>query len=87
MIVESAKTARANGAYFIPSLNHCDGCIPPPVIGDPCELMPGRSDSTEYDVVRCEDEAAIEEALGHESPSGKGIREPAVRATGNLETH
>ena len=75
LIVESAKTAHANGAYFIPSLNHCDGCIPSSVIGDRCELTPGRSDRTEYDAVRCEDESAIEEALDRESPSRVKPRE------------
>jgi hypothetical protein len=39
---------------------------------DRCGLMPGRSDRTEYDAVRCGDESAIEEALDHESPSRKG---------------
>jgi hypothetical protein len=74
LIVESAKTAHANGAYFIPSRNHRDGCIAPSVVGDRRELMPGRSDRTEYDAVRCEDEAAIDEALDRESLSRKGSR-------------
>jgi hypothetical protein len=66
LIVESAKTAHAGGAYFIPSLNHCDGCIAPSAIGDKCELMPDRTDKTEYDAVRCGDEAAIKDALDHQ---------------------
>lgn len=67
LIVESAKTAHANGAYFIPSLNHCDGCVAPSAVGDSCELTPGRNDRTEYDAARCGDEAAIEEALDLQS--------------------
>ena len=71
LIVESAKTAHAGGAYFIPSLNHCDGCIAPSSIGDTCELMPGRTDKTEYDAIRCGDEAAIKEALDRQGAAGR----------------
>jgi hypothetical protein len=40
LITQSAQAARAGGAVFVPSLNHCDGCVPSNVIGDTCELLP-----------------------------------------------
>jgi hypothetical protein len=66
-----APAARGGGAYFIPSLDHCDGCIAPSSIGDKCELMPGRTDKTEYDAIRCGDEAAIKDALDRQGMDGR----------------
>ena len=62
---------RGGGAYFIPSLDHCDGCIAPSSIGDKCELMPGRTDKTEYDAIRCGDEAAIKDARDRQGMDGR----------------
>jgi hypothetical protein len=69
LITESAKTAHDGGAYFIPSLNHCDGCISPTTIGDRCQMMPERTDKTEYDALRCGDVATIQQALEVEGPA------------------
>jgi hypothetical protein len=37
LIKRSAEMAAKFGATFVPSYNHCDGCIPLDLIGDPCE--------------------------------------------------
>lgn len=44
------------------SLTHCDGCVPPDLIGDPCELLPDRK-TTYYDAATCRDIDLIREAL------------------------
>jgi hypothetical protein len=61
LIETSARTAHAKGAYFIPSLLHCVGCIPPEVVGDRCEMRP--NGKSEYDAVTCSDVDAIKKAL------------------------
>jgi hypothetical protein len=61
LIETSARTAEANGAYFIPSLLHCVGCIPPEVVGDRNEIRP--DGKTEYDAVSCGDLPVIKKAL------------------------
>ena len=61
LITQSARNARLGGAYFIPPLDHCGGCIPREAVRDPCEVL--RDSSTEYNAVRCGDLAAINEAL------------------------
>jgi hypothetical protein len=61
LIKQSVETARKHGAIFVPSLDHCVGCVPPNDIGDPCELLPdGR---TQYDALACGDLLVIEAAL------------------------
>ena len=38
MIRRSSEVATKLGATFIPSYNHCDGCIPASFVGDACEI-------------------------------------------------
>ena len=66
LITSSAEVAHQEGAYFIPSLNHCDGCVPLEAVGDLCEILPG-TQKTEYDVFRCGDVSAVREALDLQS--------------------
>jgi len=67
LITSSAEAAHQGGVYFIPSLDHCDGCVPPEAVGDQCEILPGTRKS-EYDAFRCGDVGAIQEALDLQSP-------------------
>lgn len=62
LITRSASAAHQHGAIFIPSLNHCDGCIPPEFVGDPNELLPGGKISY-YDAAACSDFQTIHDAL------------------------
>ena len=62
LLETSAATAHRLGAYFIPNLLHCIGCVPTEVVGDPCEIPPGRSKS-EYDAVACGDLPTIRTML------------------------
>lgn len=61
LITESAKVARAGGAVFVPPLDHCQGCDPPGVVGDRCEILP--NGQSEYNAVRCGDMPTIAQAL------------------------
>jgi hypothetical protein len=61
LILQSARNARQGGAYFIPPLDHCGGCVPRDAVIDPCEVLP--NGSTEYNAMRCRDLAVINEAL------------------------
>lgn len=62
MILRSAQTAADGGAVFIPSLNHCEGCVPKAVVTDACEVLV-ENQSTEYDAAACGDMATIGAAL------------------------
>ena len=54
LIKRSAEVAAKFGATFVPSYNHCDGCIPLNLIGDPCEANPGSKLSI-YNAGECGD--------------------------------
>ena len=61
MIAQSLAVARQHGAMFVPSLDHCVGCVAPRLVGDPCEILPdGRS---QYDALSCGDLPTIRQAL------------------------
>jgi hypothetical protein len=78
LIVQSARTARAGGAYFVPSLDHCIGCVKPDAVVDKSEIRPdGR---TEYDAVRSGDLSAIREAL-QDGSTGTGGAVTAKQVT------
>jgi hypothetical protein len=53
LIAQSLIVARQNGAYFVPSLDHCVGCIPANDVIDKCEILP--NNQTQYDAFSCED--------------------------------
>jgi len=57
----SAAAAQAGGAYFIPPLVHCEGCVRPDHVGDPCEIL--TDGMSEYDAYACGDFATIGAAL------------------------
>ena len=40
MIAQSLVVARQHGALFVPSLDHCVGCVAPRLVGDACEILP-----------------------------------------------
>ncbi len=61
LITRSAENARAGGAYFVPSLNHCDGCVKPDAVRDKCEMLPGGT--AQYDALACGDVPTIAAAL------------------------
>jgi hypothetical protein len=70
LIVKSAENAATGGAYFIPTLYHCEGCGPKlEIVGDPCEVLP--STKTQYDAYVCGDWSAIRRALSIESRGWK----------------
>ena len=60
MIVGSGRVAAEHGVVFVPSLDHCDGCVPPALVGDACEVSGGVS---YYDAVVCGDLEAVGEAI------------------------
>ena len=62
LIVRSAEEAKKRGAIFVPSLNHCDGCVPAELVGDKCEVVEERKMST-YNAVLCGDMDAVRRAL------------------------
>ena len=61
----SAQNAIKGGAYFIPPLVLCQGCIAPKDVGDPCELLD--SATSEYDALACDDLDGIRRALDAEA--------------------
>lgn len=66
MLRESGRVARLSGVYFLPSLNHCAGCVPndPAIIKDPCHIVTSASPAyTQYDAYECGDYEAIRNAL------------------------
>jgi hypothetical protein len=70
LIVKSAENAVAGGAYFIPTVYHCEGCGPrADVVGDPCEVLP--NGKTQYDAFVCGDWSTIRKALAIESHGWK----------------
>ncbi len=62
LIKRSAKVAAKFGATFVPSYNHCDGCIPLSLIGDPCEAN-SESNLSVYNARACGDLATIKASL------------------------
>jgi hypothetical protein len=62
LIKRSADAAANGGATFIPSYNHCDGCVPLNLIGDSCERSPNTGLSF-YNAHRCGDLGAIRASL------------------------
>ena len=64
LLVLSATAAHAGGAYFIPPLTHCEGCVQPGHVGDACEIL--KDGVSEYDAYACGDFAAIGLALARE---------------------
>lgn len=61
LISTSLKTARDHGAVFVPSLDHCVGCIPRGDVNDICEVLPdGR---TQYDALACGDMSMLEDDI------------------------
>ena len=62
LIKRSAEVAAKFGATFVPSYNHCDGCIPVSLIGDPCEANP-QSKLTVYNARECGDLDTIKTSL------------------------
>lgn len=73
MILRSAKAAAKGGAVFIPSLNHCEGCVPQAVVPDRCEIIEA-SPLTEYDAAACGDMATVREALDVQRKAASGLR-------------
>ncbi len=66
MIAQSLVVARQHGALFVPSLDHCVGCVAPRLVGDPCEiLLDGRS---QYDALTCGDIHTLRQNL-HAKPA------------------
>jgi hypothetical protein len=66
LIIRSAKVAAKYGAIFIPSYNHCNGCVPSNVVGDSCEVGPKAS---VYNARVCGDLQAIKTSLAAERRS------------------
>jgi hypothetical protein len=66
LIIRSAKVAAKFGAIFIPSYNHCNGCVPRNLVGDSCEL--GAKLSI-YNARVCGDLPAIKASLALETRS------------------
>ncbi len=72
MIAQSLVVARQHGALFVPSLDHCVGCVAPRLVGDACEILPdGRS---QYDALTCGDMQTIRQNL-HAEPAPKRSRQ------------
>lgn len=69
MIVRSAEVAAGGRAVFVPSYNHCMGCIPSTIIGDSCELGPKGS---VYNARVCDDLQAIATVLATDRESQEG---------------
>jgi hypothetical protein len=70
LILKSAQNAAAGGAYFIPTVYHCEGCGPKAqVVGDPCEVL--TNGKTQYDAYLCGDWPTIRQALAIESRGRK----------------
>jgi hypothetical protein len=63
LIRRSGEVAAKYGATFVPSYNHCDGCIPLNLVGDACEAKPSSKLSV-YNARECGDLGAIRECLG-----------------------
>jgi hypothetical protein len=63
LIIRSAEVAARYGAIFIPSYNHCNGCVPSDVVGDSCEVGPKLS---VYNARVCGDLQVIKASLGAE---------------------
>ncbi len=61
LLLQSAKNARAGGAYMVLALNQCAGCVKPEFVADRNEIL--RDGHTEYNAVRCGDLATIKAAL------------------------
>ena len=62
LIKRSAMVAAKFGATFVPSYNHCDGCIPLSLIGDPCESN-SESKLSVYNARACGDLDTIKATL------------------------
>lgn len=62
LIKRSAKVAAKFGATFVPSYNHCDGCIPLNLVGDPCEAN-SESKVSVYNARTCKDLDTIKASL------------------------
>ncbi len=62
LIKRSGEVAARYGATFVPSYNHCDGCVPLNLVGDTCEVDPGSKLSV-YNAHECGDLEAIRESL------------------------
>jgi hypothetical protein len=62
LIKRSARVAAKFGATFVPSYNHCDGCIPLNLIGDPCEAD-SKSNASVYNARACGDLNTIKTSL------------------------
>jgi len=62
LIKRSAMVAAKFGATFVPSYNHCDGCIPLNLIGDPCEAD-SKSNLSVYNARACGDLNTIKASL------------------------
>ena len=65
LIVRSAQTAAKYGATFIPSYNHCNGCVPLDALGDSCEVAVKGSF---YNARVCGDLQAIKASFAKEAP-------------------
>jgi hypothetical protein len=64
LLIESAITAGKGGAYFIPPLEHCEGCVNANHVGDKCEIL--ANGKSEYDAYECGDFPTISDALSDE---------------------
>jgi hypothetical protein len=62
LIIRSAKVAAKYGAVFVPSYNHCHGCVPLNVLGDLCEGGPGAKLSV-YNARVCGDLRSIKDSF------------------------
>jgi hypothetical protein len=63
LITRSAKVAAKYGAIFIPSYNHCNGCVPSNMVGDSCEVG---GELSVYNARVCGDLRAIQDSLAAE---------------------
>ena len=64
LIKRSAGVAAKFGATFVPSYNHCDGCIPLNLIGDACEAD-SKSNLSVYNARACGDLDTIKASLSN----------------------
>jgi len=61
LLTRSSEVAKIEGAYFIPPLTHCEGCVLPDHVGDFCEIGP--TGKSEYNAYQCADFPVIRRAL------------------------